>query len=139
MGEIMEKDMRKSPNLAGTWVLLGDGAKWCVPALPLGKDCEPVLASMEKLFEAQDKHKKNAATDTAGIVAATRELMAIAADFAFALLKVNYPRLEREYFDSNNLVTLQHSNIFQEIVQGTTALGETIGEKNPGEAKLAAI
>jgi hypothetical protein len=134
----VEKGWRKHEELAGSWVLLGDGSMWCVPALPLGAGCLLVLEKLEKLYDFQDQAVQTVGGDIKAQLALTRKVIEAGADFAYTVLNLNYPGLTREYFDQENLVTMQHISVIQSIVQGEKELGEIIGEPS-GEGKMAAI
>ena len=133
--EKVERKLRKQEILAGTWVKLGDGELWCVPALPLGKQGDVVLDKLEALQRTQEEKLPEKLEE---IQAHSRKLVGAASEFCFVLLKVNYPGLERQYFDDAALVTMQHLGLFQRVVQGATQLGEIIGEPEPGEVSQAA-
>lgn len=130
----MERRLRKSEYLngCGTWVYLGDGEKWCISSLPLGSRCNEILAPLEKLYILQENLPETGAK-TVEILKHTKEMADASASFMFVLLQVNYPKLERKYFDETPLVTMQHSAIFQRIIQGTTGLNEIIGAPKDGE------
>lgn len=127
----MEKELRKQEYLVGTWVPLGDGEKWCVPALPLGKRSNEILEKLEKLFELRESVSQLLTDGNAKEqVKITQKIFAAAAEMAFAALHLNYPKLSQEYFDETCLVTTQHISIFESILQGETKIGEVIGGRN---------
>jgi len=121
-----EKKLRKCEHPSGTWVYLGDGEKWCISALPLGKSGDEILDKIEKVFALQETETNLGVTEIDEI-RTLRKYIKAGGDFAFSLLKLNYPGLTKEYFEAESLVTTQQVNFFVLICQGGTGLGDIIG------------
>ena len=123
-----EKELRKRESLCGSWVLLGDGEKWCVPSLPLGGKRDELIKKFESLL---DTITKVSGPNAAGKL--SNDLFASSLDFCTSLLRHNYPNLDDEHVSKSDLITMQHVKVFMQVFQGEKDLGAVIGvEKNPG-------
>lgn len=129
-----EEELRKCTSPPGVWLKLGDGEKWCISALPLGRIGDEILDKIEKVFKFQ-KEKEEEDTTTEEDTIRLRGYLRVGADFAYTLLKVNYPGLTFEYFEDQSLVTISNINTLVIICQGGSVLGDLIPESDLTEAK----
>ena len=139
MGET-EKSLRKHEHLSGTWVVLGDGEKWCVPALPLGKACDAILDKMDECNAVFERMREPGLTET-DLKELFRERALAGLDFCTSLLQVNYPGLTQEIADERCLFTLYHATIFNQIAGGAVGIMDLVDgsrRNKPGEAIAAA-
>ena len=132
----MERELRKAEHLCGTWVYLGNGESWCIPALPLGKSRIPILAALRETWKFKEELVKN---PTENALELSDKVFEATANFCFEVLKVNYPALTREQFDSENLITIHQSNVIAEIVQGQHALESVLDSKKNGEVSKTEV
>lgn len=119
----LEKSLRKHPYLAGTWVLLGNGEKWCISSCPLGRRGEIVLSQMQKIDEAR--------AEVANLedVAGSQKMMQVTFEFCLFVLQLNYPKLTQEIAEENELFQIAHGPLVVQILQGNFEIGTTIGSK----------
>ena len=135
----MEEGLRKSTVLIGTWLKLGDGLRWCIPPMPLGRNGLEILELLEKYFALEEEREKAQSERVRETMARTRKIFEVVAELTLTVLRLNYPKLPQEYYDNSNLVNMQHVERFISILQGEGAAAEII-EAAQGEAeKPAAI
>jgi hypothetical protein len=128
--QTMEESLRKNNYLVGKWIRLGDGEKWCVSPMPLGKSGDSVLNALEKLFEIQDEMKSLVVGDKSEkeLLEPSRRFLVVARDFAISVLKVNYPDITKDYFDRHNLVNVVQIREFIGVAQGQDEIAQVIGD-----------
>lgn len=123
-----EKSLRKNTHLCGTWILLADGHRYCVPALPLGKKGKALIAQLERIGNIQASMLQGEDT-----IAKAQELIDAVLDLATSLLKINYPNITKEQIEDECLITMQHVGPFLAAAKGETAIGELLGGSSHSE------
>lgn len=132
-----EKTLRKCENVCGTWVRLGNGELWCVPAMPLGKKRIKILDLFKQVIDLQEKTEKATPTEQFAMIEAGLD---VSAKLAYEMLLLNYPLLTPAQFDSEDLVTMQHGRLFLDVLQGRNALGEIIDlKKSPAQEMTSTL
>ena len=123
----IEQSLRKYEHLCGTWLLLGNGEKWCIPAMSLGRSGQTLL---DKLFDLQRKEEELESNPTD--IKKIKEVFRAAANFARIILNQNYPELTKELFEKLDLVTVQHIPIITGICKGEKGMNEIISSPVTG-------
>lgn len=130
--EVHEKDCRTFDEPCGTWLLLGNGEYWCIPALPLGKHRKTILGKLKALATMENLLTETS-EDSDKQIEKAEKLFDAGAELLFVVLRQNYSKLSRSTFDSANLVTAQHIAPIAAIVRGETEIGERLGGLSSGE------
>lgn len=130
-----EGKLRKSQELTGTWVTLGDKQEWCIRPMTLGKGLEESLRLVERFSELEEKVNG----DESNIKDLT-EFTRISADLCYRIISSNYPDLTREQFDEHELVDVKIRNRLTAIYFGNDFMADLIIQnegKKDGEKKKA--
>jgi len=120
----IEKKLRKSEFLSGCWIRLGNGEKWCVSPMPLGKRRKAILEKVEAVDKAQDAVIGKTGEEDSLIT--YDKLLEAAADLTLHVLQINYPDLTEETCDELCLVNIKHIQEIMSAVKGEKEIEEII-------------
>jgi hypothetical protein len=134
-GLLSEKTLRKCENPRGTWYMLGNGEKWCIPAMPLGQKRHQILEFLKKIRILEEDLKK-AKDDSDAALSLTGDLFEIAHSALVYVLQLNYPNVTEEFADEENLFSSNDLYKILAIVQGNALLEELMEAQQPDEKKM---